>query len=248
MSKIKKTDFGFEKVAVEQKQPKVNHLFKKVSSNYDLMNDLMSVGVHRLWKQFTVASSRVAANNQVLDLASGSGDLAICFSKVVGSKGKVIMTDINPAMLELGRNKVIDKGYSNNIEFEIVNAEQLPFADNSFDNVSMAFGLRNVTYKDKVLSEALRVLKPGANFQVLEFSKPALAIIEKIYDKYSFSVIPKLGELISGDSASYQYLVESIRKHPNQQTLQQMFIDAGYRVCDYYNLSMGVVALHRGVK
>ena len=244
----KTTDFGFDEVDIRQKQNKVNTLFRSVSGNYDLMNDVMSLGVHRLWKSFTVASSRVRSGDKVLDLAAGSGDLSIGYSRIVGEDGVVVMTDINESMLQIGRDKVIDSGASNNIQFQVVNAEQLSFADNSFDCVSMAFGLRNVTYKEKVLKEALRVLVPGGGFQVLEFSQPVLPFLQKVYDQYSFKVIPKLGGLISDDESSYKYLVESIRKHPRQQELRQMFCDAGFAICDYTNLSGGIVALHRGIK
>lgn len=242
------THFGYRDVAKEEKQNLVGEVFRSVAGKYDLMNDAMSFGAHRLWKWFAISQSGVKAGDKVLDLAAGSGDLSLEFAKKVGSKGHVIMTDINEAMLEVGRKKLTNKGIVGNIDYAIVNAETLPYDDNSFECIAISFGLRNVTDKDKALAEMARCLKPGGRAMVLEFSKPTLEWLEKAYDMYSFNVIPKLGQWLAGDSKSYQYLVESIRKHPDQETLKSMMIDASFDQAKYHNLTGGIVALHIGMK
>lgn len=244
----KKTHFGFQQVDEEQKQSLVGEVFKSVAGNYDVMNDAMSLGVHRAWKWFAVAQSGVGLGDRVLDLASGSGDLAVKFANKVGPEGQVVVTDINAAMLEQGRKRLTDAGVAGNVDYCLVNAEQLPFEDNSFDCISISFGLRNVTHKDKALASMQRCLKPGGRVLVLEFSQPTNETFRKIYDTYSFNVIPKLGELIANDKQSYQYLVESIRQHPPQQELKQMMLDAGFDRVRYHNLTGGVVALHVAYK
>ena len=244
----KKTHFGFTDVDVDEKQDLVGNVFRSVASNYDIMNDAMSFGVHRAWKWFAIAQSGVTKGHKVLDLAAGSGDLSLKFAQKVGVDGRVIVTDINEAMLEQGRRRMADAGQLGNVEFCIVNAENLPFEDNSFDCISISFGLRNVTNKDKALESIQRCLKPGGRAIILEFSTPTNESFRKIYDAYSFNVIPKMGELISNDRDSYQYLVESIRKHPHQEELKQMMLDASFDKVRYHNLTGGVVALHIGYK
>lgn len=239
------THFGFETVAEQEKQKKVSEVFHSVAQKYDIMNDVMSAGLHRLWKRFTVDVSGVKAGDQVLDIAGGSGDLSKLFAKKVGPTGQVILTDINASMLGVGRDRMIDAGL--NIPAAQCNAEFLPFADASFDCVIVAFGLRNMTHKEHALKEMQRVLKPGGRLLVLEFSK-VWQPLEKIYDAYSFKLLPKLGKLIAQDEASYRYLAESIRMHPDQETLKSMMHEAGFAKVDYYNLTAGVVALHKGVK
>ena len=239
------THFGFKTVNESEKQQKVGELFHSVASKYDIMNDVMSVGLHRGWKRFAVEVSGVKAGDSVLDIAGGSGDLSKLFAKKVGSNGKVILTDINASMLGVGRDRMIDEGL--NVPASQCNAEQLPFADNTFDCVIVAFGLRNMTHKDLALKEMQRVLKTGGRLLVLEFSK-VWQPIEKLYDAYSFKFLPFMGKLIAKDAESYQYLAESIRMHPDQETLKQMMSDAGLGKVDYYNLSAGVVALHKGYK
>ncbi len=248
MSNSTKTHFGFKEVNVDEKQSLVGDVFHSVAQNYDLMNDAMSLGVHRAWKWFTVAQSDVGAGDQVLDLASGSGDLAIKFAKKVGPEGHVFVTDINESMLAEGRRRLTDAGIVANVDYKIVNAEQLPFADNQFDCISISFGLRNVTHKDTALKEMVRCLKPGGRVLVLEFSQPTNSTFRSVYDAYSFNVIPKLGELLARDRESYQYLVESIRKHPNQEDLKAMMLEAGFDRVRYHNLTGGIVALHIGYK
>lgn len=244
----KTTHFGFQQVNEDEKQGLVAGVFKSVASNYDLMNDAMSLGVHRAWKWFAVAKSGVKVGDTVLDLAAGSGDLAKKFAQKVGSQGKVVVTDINEAMLEQGRQRLTNSGIAGNVEFCLVNAEQLPFDDNSFDCISISLGLRNVTHKELALSAMARCLKPGGRAIVLEFSQPTNESFRKLYDAYSFNVIPKLGEMIANDRHSYQYLVESIRQHPSQETLKQMMLDAGFDRVRYHNLTGGVVALHIAYK
>lgn len=239
------THFGFKTVAEGDKQKKVGEVFHSVAQKYDVMNDVMSAGMHRLWKRFAVDTSGVKAGDKVLDIAGGSGDLSKLFAKKVGPTGEVILTDINASMLSVGRDRMIDAGLT--VPAMQCNAEQLPFADNSFDCVIVAFGLRNMTHKDIALKEMQRVLKVGGRLLVLEFSK-VWQPLEKLYDAYSFKLLPMMGKLIAKDAESYQYLAESIRMHPDQETLKQMMQDAGFSKVDYYNLSAGVVALHKGYK
>ena len=248
MSKDKTTDFGYQQVPVEDKADKVADVFHSVAAKYDIMNDLMSAGVHRVWKRLAIELSGVRPGHHVLDIAGGTGDLAIKFSGLVGDSGKVVLADINASMLEVGRDRLTDLGALNNIEFIQADAQHLPFSDNSFDCVSIAFGLRNVTDKGRALASMLRVLKPGGRLIILEFSKPGNPLLGKLYDAYSFRALPLMGKLITNDSASYQYLAESIRMHPDQETLKTMMEDAGFQHCTYPNLSGGIVALHRGVK
>ena len=243
----KTTHFGFQQVDVDQKQGLVKGVFDSVASNYDLMNDVMSLGTHRLWKNYTIASSNVSKGDKVLDIAGGTGDLAIKFRKKVGDPGKVILSDINGSMLEEGRKNLINHGVID-VDFIQANAESLPFEDNTFDCVSIAFGLRNVTHKNIALKQMHRVLKKGGSLLVLEFSKVENEMLEKIYDAYSFNLIPKLGQFFANDEDSYQYLAESIRKHPDQETLKTMALDAGFGFCEYHNLSGGIVALHKAIK
>ena len=243
----KTTHFGFQQVDVDQKRGLVKGVFDSVASNYDLMNDVMSLGTHRLWKNYTIASSNVSKGDKVLDIAGGTGDLAIKFRKKVGDSGKVILSDINGSMLEEGRKNLINHGVID-VDFIQANAESLPFEDNTFDCVSIAFGLRNVTHKNIALKQMHRVLKKGGSLLVLEFSKVENEMLEKIYDAYSFNLIPKLGQFFANDEDSYQYLAESIRKHPDQETLKTMALDAGFGFCEYHNLSGGIVALHKAIK
>ena len=239
------THFGFETVAEEEKAKRVAGVFDSVASKYDIMNDLMSVGLHRLWKRFAVGVSGVRAGQRVLDVAGGSADLSRLFLKEVGSSGQVVLTDINNAMLRVGRDRLLDEGYATPVTQ--CDAEHLPFPDNYFDCVSIAFGLRNVTHKDAALREMYRVIKPGGRVIVLEFSKVAKPL-EKIYDAYSFKVLPKVGEIVANDADSYRYLAESIRMHPGQEELKQMMVDAGLERVEYFNMTGGVVAVHRGYK
>ena len=242
------THFGFQDVPVEDKAKKVGQVFHSVAAQYDVMNDLMSFGIHRIWKRITRELSGLRPGHEVLDLAGGTGDLSMLFSDVVGSRGRVVLSDINESMLSVGRDRLIDKGYLQNVQFAILNGEQLPFPDNSFDLISIGFGLRNFTDKDKALKAIYRCLKPGGRLLVLEFSKPSNPILEKLYDTYSFSIIPKIGKLVADDAESYQYLAESIRKHPDQETLKSMMCDAEFEDCDYFNMTGGIVAVHRGFK
>lgn len=243
----KTTHFGYKEVPTKDKEKLVKGVFDSVASNYDLMNDVMSFGVHRLWKQYAIDIANVKKGDAILDLASGTGDLIKLYHKKIGNSGRIVSSDINEAMLDEGKRNLINSGVLG-IEFVQANAEKLPFEDNSFDLVSIAFGLRNVTDKDKALSEMCRVLKPGGILIVLEFSKTTNPVLEKIYDAYSFNLIPKFGSWFAGDEDSYQYLAESIRKHPDQETLKQMIIDAGFDMCEYQNLTGGVVAIHKGIK
>lgn len=241
----KTTHFGFKTVEETEKQQKVGEVFHSVASKYDVMNDVMSAGLHRTWKRFAVDVSGVKVGDSVLDIAGGSGDLSKLFAKKVGQIGSVTLTDINASMLAVGRDRMIDEGL--NVPAMQCNAEALPFADNSFDCVIVAFGLRNMTHKDIALKEMQRVLKVGGRLLVLEFSK-VWRPLEKLYDAYSFKFLPFMGKLIAKDADSYQYLAESIRMHPDQETLKQMMLDAGFGKADYYNLSAGIVALHKGTK
>jgi len=242
------THFGYKTVDAKDKVKLVAGVFHSVAAKYDLMNDLMSGGVHRLWKRFTIELSGVRPGNKVLDIAGGTGDLTAKFSRIVGRDGKVVLADINDSMLKVGRDKLIDKGIVGNVEYVQANAECLPFPDNYFDCVSIAFGLRNVTDKDAALRSMLRVLKPGGRLLILEFSKPQSAVLGKLYDTYSFTALPVLGKLIANDADSYRYLAESIRMHPDQDTLKQMMETAGFARAEYFNMTGGVVALHRGLK
>lgn len=243
-----KTHFGFKDVDTDEKQALVGNVFRSVAKNYDVMNDVMSFGVHRAWKWFAVAQSGVRRGDSVLDLAAGSGDLSLKFSQKVGVEGQVVVTDINQAMLEQGRRRLIDAGIAGNVDYCLVNAETLPFDDNQFDCIAISFGLRNVTDKDKALASMARCLKPGGRAIILEFSQPSNEHVRSLYDLYSFNVIPVMGSLIAGDRDSYQYLVESIRKHPDQETLKRMMEKAGFDRVRYHNLTGGVVALHVGYK
>ena len=242
------TDFGYERVKTAQKAGRVREVFDSVAAQYDLMNDLMSGGLHRLWKRFTIELSAVRSGQTVLDIAGGTGDLAARFSKLVGADGKVILADINAAMLSVGRDRLIDKGALSNIDMVQADAQFLPFEDNSIDCITIAFGLRNVTDKAKALRSMHRVLKPGGRVLVLEFSKPSSPLLSKVYDAYSFSALPAMGKLITDDADSYRYLAESIRKHPDQESLLEMVEDAGFVDCRYHNMTGGIVAVHRGIK
>ena len=242
------TDFGYERVKTAEKAGRVREVFDSVASQYDLMNDLMSGGLHRLWKRFTIELSAVRSGQTVLDIAGGTGDLAAKFSKLVGADGKVILADINAAMLSVGRDRLIDKGALSNIDVVQADAQFLPFEDNSIDCITIAFGLRNVTNKAKALRSMHRVLKPGGRVLVLEFSKPTSPLLSKVYDAYSFSALPAMGKLITNDADSYRYLAESIRKHPDQESLLEMVEDAGFVDCRYHNMTGGIVAVHRGIK
>ncbi|NCG05456.1 MAG: bifunctional demethylmenaquinone methyltransferase/2-methoxy-6-polyprenyl-1,4-benzoquinol methylase UbiE [Gammaproteobacteria bacterium] len=242
------TDFGFERVKTAEKAGRVREVFDSVAAQYDLMNDLMSGGLHRLWKRFTIELSAVRSGQTVLDIAGGTGDLAAKFSKLVGADGKVILADINAAMLSVGRDRLIDRGALSNIDVVQADAQFLPFDDNSIDCITIAFGLRNVTDKAKALRSMHRVLKPGGRVLVLEFSKPTSPLLSKVYDAYSFSALPAMGKLITDDADSYRYLAESIRKHPDQESLLEMVEDAGFVDCRYHNMTGGIVAVHRGIK
>ncbi|MBM69186.1 MAG: bifunctional demethylmenaquinone methyltransferase/2-methoxy-6-polyprenyl-1,4-benzoquinol methylase UbiE [Haliea sp.] len=248
MSDKRTTHFGYREVDEDAKAGLVANVFHSVAGRYDLMNDLMSGGIHRIWKRFTIELSAVRTGQSVLDIAGGTGDLAAKFADIVGPTGRVVLADINESMLNVGRDKLLDHGYQGNLEFVQADAQYLPFPDDSFDCVSIAFGLRNVTDKALALRSMLRVLKPGGRLLVLEFSKPVNPLLEKAYDGYSFRVLPFMGRLVAGDSDSYQYLAESIRMHPDQDTLLGMLEDAGFVNCEYHNLTGGVVALHRGFK
>ena len=248
MSANKQTHFGYRDVDETDKAGLVSEVFRSVAGKYDIMNDLMSMGNHRLWKAFTVRQSGLKAGDQALDIAAGTGDLSRKFADQVGPSGKVIMTDINPAMLEQGKIRMIDAGYLGNVEFGIEDAESLSFEDNRFNCVSISFGLRNVTRIPKALKSMYRVTKPGGRLLVLEFSTPTSALVKKLYDTYSFNVIPKIGELVAKDRESYQYLVESIRKHPDQETLKTMMLDAGFDEVRVHNMHGGIVALHIAYK
>ncbi|AWL13250.1 Demethylmenaquinone methyltransferase [Saliniradius amylolyticus] len=247
-SQSDQTHFGYKTVDKKQKASMVADVFHSVAAKYDVMNDLMSMGIHRLWKRFTIDCSGVRRGQTVLDLAGGTGDLTAKFSRMVGPEGKVILADINNAMLKVGRDKLRDNGIVGNVDYVQANAEELPFPDNSIDVITIAFGLRNVTDKDKALHSMYRVLKPGGRLLVLEFSKPVHEGLNKVYDVYSFHILPKMGQLVAGDADSYQYLAESIRMHPDQETLKNMMEQAGFEQTSYHNLTGGIVALHRGFK
>ena len=242
------THFGFSKVKREQKASKVADVFHSVAARYDIMNDVMSGGIHRIWKAFTIESSGVREGDQVLDIAGGTGDLSAKFSKIVGEEGRVILSDINESMLRVGRDKMIDLGHADNMAFVQADAQTLPFPDNSFDCISIAFGLRNVTDKDQALASMHRILKPGGRLLILEFSKPKNALLEKAYDEYSFRLLPLMGKVIADDEDSYRYLAESIRMHPDQETLKNMVEQAGFESCEFKNFTGGIVALHSATK
>ncbi|GAB3383046.1 bifunctional demethylmenaquinone methyltransferase/2-methoxy-6-polyprenyl-1,4-benzoquinol methylase UbiE [Spongiibacter taiwanensis] len=248
MADDKTTHFGFRNVNASEKAGMVAGVFHSVAAKYDLMNDLMSGGIHRLWKRFTIELSGVRSGNCVLDIAGGTGDLAAKFSRLVGSEGEVVLADINESMLKVGREKLTNRGIVGNIKYVQANAECLPFPDNHFDCITIAFGLRNVTDKDTALQSMLRVLKPGGRLLVLEFSKPVNPVVERVYDRYSFDILPKMGRLVTNDEDSYRYLAESIRMHPDQETLKGMMEAAGFAQVRYHNMTAGVVALHRGIK
>lgn len=242
------TDFGYQKVPTEEKAEKVAEVFHSVAKQYDIMNDLMSLGTHRLWKRFTISIAKAHAGDKILDLAGGTGDLTKHFAKRIGDKGQIILSDINNSMLSVGRDRLIDTGICQNIHYVQANAESLPFADNDFNIITIAFGLRNVTHKDNALKEMFRCVKPGGKVIVLEFSKPVIKPLNPIYDLYSFKILPKLGKIIAKDADSYQYLAESIRMHPDQETLKKMMLTAGFDSVEYHNLSGGIVAVHVGYK
>ncbi|MGB0722768.1 MAG: bifunctional demethylmenaquinone methyltransferase/2-methoxy-6-polyprenyl-1,4-benzoquinol methylase UbiE [Gammaproteobacteria bacterium] len=244
----KTTHFGYKQVPVEEKAQRVRAVFDSVADKYDIMNDLMSFGVHRLWKTFTIHTAAVRPGQRVLDLAGGTGDLGLQFAKRVGETGKVVISDINGAMLENGRRRLTDKGIVGNVEYVQADAQCLPFPDDYFDLVTISFGLRNVTDKDAALSSIFRCLKPGGKLMVLEFSKPVLPGLKPVYDLYSFTLLPFMGKVVANDAESYRYLAESIRMHPDQDTLRGMMEAAGFERCDYINLSGGIVAVHTGRK
>jgi demethylmenaquinone methyltransferase / 2-methoxy-6-polyprenyl-1,4-benzoquinol methylase len=241
-------DFGFEKVPWAQKAERVRAVFSSVAGKYDLMNDLMSFGAHRLWKHFTLSLTGLKAGQRALDVAGGTGDLAIGLARQVGKTGQVVLSDINPEMLAAGRDRRLDAGFAGTVECVLADAERLPCADDSFDCVTIGFGLRNVTDKAAALSSMHRVLKPGGQLLVLEFSKPVAPGLKPLYDAYSFGVLPRLGEWVAKDAASYRYLAESIRVHPDQETLLAMLNEAGFGQTRYHNLTGGIVAVHRGYK
>jgi len=244
----KTTHFGYQQVDWDEKKRRVADVFDSVADKYDVMNDVMSFGVHRLWKRFAIELSGARPGQRILDLAGGTGDLAARLSRLVGPQGQVVVGDINAAMLDVGRARLLDRGIGANVRFVQANAEQLPFPPNSFDAITIAFGLRNVTDKQRALASMYRTLKPGGRVLVLEFSKPTLPGLQQAYDLYSFKILPLLGRLIANDAGSYRYLAESIRMHPDQETLKAMMQSAGFEDCDYHNLSAGIVALHRGFR
>ena len=248
MTDERSTDFGFQRVPLGEKARRVRAVFDSVADRYDLMNDLMSAGAHRLWKRYTLALANLHAGQRALDVAGGSGDLALGLARQVGERGLVVLTDINAAMLERGRDRLIDAGCAGNLAYVQANAERLPFADGSFDCITIGFGLRNVTDKAAALACMRRALKPGGQLLILEFSRPQVAALKPLYDAYSFRVLPLLGRMVARDEASYRYLAESIRMHPDQETLLGMMRDAGLEGCRYENLSGGIVAVHRGYR
>lgn len=244
----KTTHFGYQKVPLAEKAGKVRQVFDSVADKYDVMNDVMSLGIHRLWKRFTLELTGLKPGQRALDLAAGTGDLAAKLAEQVGAKGEVVASDINGAMLGNGRDRLMDMGVVGNVEFVQADAQQLPFPDNYFDCVTMAFGLRNVTDKDQALRAIYGCLKPGGRLLVLEFSQPVAPGLKPLYDAYSFQLLPLMGKLIANDADSYRYLAESIRMHPGQQELRGMMEAAGFERCDFHNMSGGIVALHRGYK
>ena len=246
-TKQETTHFGYREVPVGDKAGLVGQVFHSVAQKYDLMNDVMSLGTHRLIKRFTLELSALRPGMSVLDLAGGTGDFSLLFSPIVGNDGQVVLADINESMVRVGRDRIIDKGLTENISYTLANAECLPFRENSFDCICIAYGLRNVTNKEAALASMFAMTKPGGRVLVLEFSKPVNPLLGKAYDAYS-ELWPKAGQLITGDGDSYQYLVESIRMHPDQETLKQMMVDAGFRDCEYHNVMGGICAIHIGHK
>jgi len=242
------THFGFKDVPTHEKAKLVKGVFDSVAGKYDIMNDLMSLGIHRIWKRIAIQLSHVRAGEKVLDLAGGTGDMSALFLKRVGPTGRVVLSDINAEMLVRGRDRLIDEGIAGNVNYAQIDAEKLPFPDNSFDCVCIAFGLRNVTHKEEALKSIHRVLKPGGRAIILEFSEVQGSLLKKGYDLYSFKLLPMLGKLIANDSESYRYLAESIRMHPNQEKLKGMMEQAGFERCEFFNITHGVVAVHRGYK
>jgi len=242
------THFGFQEVPIAEKARRVGQVFNSVADRYDLMNDLMSFGVHRLWKRFTLSQTALKAGQWALDVASGTGDMARGLAKQVGASGRVLLADINASMLKNGRRRLVDAGVAGNVGYVRADAEHLPFPDKSFDCITIAFGLRNVTRKDAALVSMYQVLKPGGRLLILEFSRPTAPGLKPVYDFYSFKVLPQIGKVVARDEASYRYLAESIRVHPDQETLKSMMQAAGFERCSYFNLSGGIVALHRGYR
>ncbi len=242
------THFGFQQVDKAVKADKVADVFHSVADKYDVMNDLMSAGIHRLWKRYTIETSGAKKGDKILDLAGGTGDLAAKFARIVGPEGLVTLSDINGSMLENGRERLTNMGIAGNVEYVQANAECLPFEDNLYDIITIAFGLRNVTDKDAALRSMYRVLKPGGKLMVLEFSKPVLPGLKPVYDQYSFKLLPLIGKLVANDADSYRYLAESIRMHPDQETLKGMMEDAGFERVSYHNMTGGIVTLHTGYK
>lgn len=244
----KTTHFGYNEVSWEDKPRKVSEVFDSVASRYDIMNDLMSLGVHRAWKRFAVDLACVQRHEQVLDLAAGSGDLSLAMARRLGPRGRIVLADYNASMLAEGRDRMLDHGHAERTAFVQADAEALPFADDSFDLITISFGLRNVRDKERALASMLRVLRPGGRLLVLEFSKPTNPALSRLYDTYSFEILPRLGQAVANDGESYRYLAESIRMHPDQDSLLQMLDAAGFERTQYYNLTGGIVAVHRGYK
>jgi demethylmenaquinone methyltransferase/2-methoxy-6-polyprenyl-1,4-benzoquinol methylase len=247
-SGAREADFGYTRVPWRDKKARVRGVFDSVAPRYDLMNDVMSGGLHRLWKRFTLAKTGLRPGQQALDVAAGSGDLAAGLARQVGKTGRVVVTDINAAMLAEGRDRLLNAGFAGNVEYVLADAENLPFPDGSFHCVTIGFGLRNVTDKDAALRSLYRVLKPGGRLLILEFSRAQLGSLAPLYEAYSFQVLPRLGQLLAGDAESYRYLAESIRKHPDQATLKAMMENAGFERCEYFNLTAGIVAVHVGFR
>ena len=248
MTSERATHFGFSEIDPAEKAGRVGEVFSSVASRYDLMNDLMSFGSHRLWKDLALARSGVREGHRVLDVAAGSGDMTMRFARQVGTSGQVVMTDINASMLACGRSRLLNEGLGVNVQMLLADAESLPFSDGQFDCVAIAFGLRNVTRIPKALASMSRMLKPGGRLVILEFSTPTSTLLSRAYDLFSFSVIPSMGKMVTGDEQSYQYLVESIRKHPNQQTLSAMMEEAGLEDVKHQNINGGIVAIHTGYR
>jgi demethylmenaquinone methyltransferase/2-methoxy-6-polyprenyl-1,4-benzoquinol methylase len=242
------THFGFQEVPITEKARRVGQVFSSVADRYDLMNDLMSLGIHRLWKRFMLSQTGLKAGQMALDVAGGTGDITRGLAKQVGARGRVLLVDINASMLENGRDRLVNAGIAGNVEYLQADAEHLPIADKTFDCITIAFGLRNVTRKEWALASMYRVLKPGGRMLILEFSKPTAPGLKPVYDFYSFKILPQIGKLVARDEASYRYLAESIRRHPDQETLKAMMQAAGFERCSYFNLSGGIVALHRGYR